>query len=125
MSKQLYIRHNADGTLEAGEWYPLIRNVDGSVGKPAGILYFKSGPGFVHSIGLGRVEIRNTERAGLHAVRLSMKGNFKYHVCLKRQGTYALGSENGYRLEDLKDCDAEWHPWETERDYLAKIREKK
>ncbi len=50
------------------------------------------------SMGLGSIELRNTERVGLHIVRLSGSGHFKYSLKLSRDGNYRLGPDRGHRV---------------------------
>lgn len=50
------------------------------------------------SMGLGSIELRKTSRAGLHIVRLSARGHFKYCVKLGRDGLYRLGPDRGHRV---------------------------
>lgn len=50
------------------------------------------------SMGLGSIELRNTQKAGLHVVRLSGSGHFKYSLKLSRDGNYRLGPDRGHRV---------------------------
>ncbi len=57
-------------------------------------------------MGLGSIELRKTQKAGLHVVRLSSGGHFKYSLKLNREGTFRLGPDHGYRVvapEEEKD----------------------
>ncbi len=50
------------------------------------------------SMGLGSIELRKTQKAGLHIARFSKNGNFTYSIRLKQDGTYRLGPERGHRV---------------------------
>jgi len=49
-------------------------------------------------LGLGSVELRRTPKAGLHLVRFSSSGRFKFALPLHRDGVYRVGAEYGHRV---------------------------
>lgn len=49
--------------------------------------------------GMGSFVLRDTPKAGLHAVRLSGSKRFTYSVKLRRPGRYRLGAEYGFRVK--------------------------
>ncbi len=49
-------------------------------------------------MGLGKIELRNTPKAGLHVVRFSGSGHFSYSLKLTRDGEYRLGPNRGHRV---------------------------
>jgi hypothetical protein len=50
--------------------------------------------------GLGSIEFRKTQKTGLHMVRLSGSGRFKYALPLSKDGTYRMGPSWGHRVKD-------------------------
>lgn len=87
MAKYIDIQKSTDGAVS------IVDNKTFSVGQSV-------------SMGLGSIELRNTKKAGLHIVRLSSNGHFKYSLRLTRDGRYRLGPNGGYRVvppEEEKD----------------------
>lgn len=50
------------------------------------------------NVGAGAFELRETKKAGLHVVRFSGRGNYRYHIKLGRDGQYRLGAHRGHRI---------------------------
>jgi hypothetical protein len=53
--------------------------------------------------GIGSIELRKTQRAGLHMVRLSGSGGFNYSLPLHRDGTYRMGPSWGHRVKEATE----------------------
>ena len=82
MAKYIDIKLGADGTVSI---------VDNGAEMPFNL-------GQQVSMGLGSIELRNTKKAGLHIVRTSSSGHFKYSVRLNREGRFRLGPDRGFRV---------------------------
>ncbi len=87
MAKYIDVNVSANGAVE------FMNNVPFNVGQNV-------------KLGLGSIELRKTQKAGLHVVRLSSSGHFKYSLKLNREGRFRLGPDHGYRVvspEEEKD----------------------